>query len=281
LIAALAGVTALAIALAVPTVRHLRETPSPAPPETRTEIVTPATDQPGQFALSPDGRQIAFVASGDGESRLWVRSLATTTAQPLAGTDGATLPFWSPDSRSVGFFAGGALKRLDLVGSAPQTLAPAPSGYGGSWNAEGVIVFAPSATTQLLRVSATGGPVTAVTTLGSQQQGHVGPFFLPDGRRLLFSAFGGPNEIGIYLGTLDGRAPIKLAPDYSQGAYLRAGPGAPLGGDGWLLWARGTTLIAQRLDLSRQTLAGDPVTLAEGWRPWPVPSPADGRRRRG
>jgi hypothetical protein len=181
----------------------------------------------------------------------------------------------------VGFFAGGALKRLDLVGSAPQTLAPAPSGYGGSWNAEGVIVFAPSATTQLLRVSATGGPVTAVTTLGSQQQGHVGPFFLPDGRRLLFSAFGGPNEIGIYLGTLDGRAPIKLAPDYSQGAYLRAGPGAPLGGDGWLLWARGTTLIAQRLDLSRQTLAGDPVTLAEGWRPWPVPSPADGRRRRG
>ena len=73
-------------------------------PETRIEIVTPATDQPASFALSPDGRQIVFVASGDGASRLWLRSLATTTAQPLAGTEGARYPFWSPDSRSIGFF---------------------------------------------------------------------------------------------------------------------------------------------------------------------------------
>ena len=76
-------------ALAIPAVRYLRETPPPAPPETRVEIVTPATDQPTSFALSPDGRQIVFVASGDGASRLWLRSLATTTAQPLAGTEGA------------------------------------------------------------------------------------------------------------------------------------------------------------------------------------------------
>ena len=107
----------------------LRETPPPAPPETRLEIVTPATDRrPRPFALSPDGRQIVFVASGDGASRLWLRSLATTTAQPLAGTEGATYPFWAPDSRSIGFFAGGALKRLDLGGGAPQTLAPADNG---------------------------------------------------------------------------------------------------------------------------------------------------------
>ena len=106
------------IALAIPTVRHLRETPPPAPPETRAEIVTPATDDPTSFALSPDGRQIVFVASGDGASRLWLRSLAATTAQPLPGTEGATFPFWSPDSRSVGFFAGSALKRLDLGGGA-------------------------------------------------------------------------------------------------------------------------------------------------------------------
>ena len=114
--------------LAVPTLRHLRETPPPALPETRLEIVTPATDSPRPFALSPDGRQIVFVASGDGASRLWLRSLATTTAQPLAGTEGAMYPFWSPSSRSVGFFAGGALKRLDLGGGAPQTLAPAENG---------------------------------------------------------------------------------------------------------------------------------------------------------
>ena len=88
-IVAVAAVLAAA-ALAIPAVRHLRETPPPVPPETRLDIVTPATDQPASFALSPDGRQIVFVASGEGASRLWLRSLATTTAQPLAGTEGAT-----------------------------------------------------------------------------------------------------------------------------------------------------------------------------------------------
>ena len=106
--------------LSIPAVRHLRETPPPLAPETRTEIVTPATDQPTSFALSPAGRQIVFVAAGDGASRLWLRSLATTDAQPLAGTEGATNPFWSPDGRSLGFFAGTALKRLDLGGGAPD-----------------------------------------------------------------------------------------------------------------------------------------------------------------
>ena len=131
------GMTALAlaavivaIALAIPAVRHLRETPPPSPLETRVDIVTPATTQPADFALSPDGRQIVFSASGDGVSRLWLRSLATTTAQPLAGTEGARAPFWSPDGRSVGFMAGNALKRLDLGGGAPQTLAPVSSGGG-------------------------------------------------------------------------------------------------------------------------------------------------------
>src|SRR5262249_28278708 len=110
-----------AVALSIPALRHLRETP---PPETRLDIVTSATGQPASFALSPDGQQIVFVASDDKASRLWLRSLSTTTVQPLAGTEGATYPFWSPDSRAVGFFAGGALKRLDLGEGVPQTLAP-------------------------------------------------------------------------------------------------------------------------------------------------------------
>ncbi len=125
---AFAIATLVAAVLAIPALQRLRETP---PPETRTEIVTPATDQPVSFALSPDGRQIVFVASGDGASRLWVRSLGATTAQPLAGTEGAIFPFWSPDSRSIGFFSDGALKRLDLSGGAPQNLAPAPGGAAG------------------------------------------------------------------------------------------------------------------------------------------------------
>ena len=122
--AALAVAAIVIVAMAVPTLRHLRETSPPAPPETRVEINTPATDRPTDFALSPDGRQIVFVATGDGASRLWLRSLATTTAQPLAGTEGAITPFWAPDGRSIGFFTGNALKRLDLGGGAPQTLAP-------------------------------------------------------------------------------------------------------------------------------------------------------------
>jgi Tol biopolymer transport system component len=89
------------------------------------------------FALSPDGRQIVFVASGDGASRLWRRSLSAATAQPLADTEGATFPFWSPDSRSVGFFADGKLKRLDLGGGAPQTLTTVITARGGTWNTDG------------------------------------------------------------------------------------------------------------------------------------------------
>ena len=246
------------VALAIPALRHLRETPPPAPPETRLEIVTPATDQPASFALSPDGRQIVFVASGDGASRLWLRSLATTTAQPLAGTEGARYPFWSPDGHSLGFFAGGSLKRLDLGGGAPQILAPAVNGLGGAWNADGVIVFAPSRTAPLMRVPATGGTAVAVTTLGPQQLVHSGPSFLPDGRRFLFYAGGGaPDTTGIYLGALDKSAPIRLTPSNFGGFYLPSG---------WLLWERaGTqTLVAQRLDVAKAALAGEPMTLADG-----------------
>ena len=250
------GIAAMVIvAMAVPTVRHLRETPPPSPPETRVDIVTPATDQPESFALSPDGQQIVFVASGDGASRLWLRSLATTTAQPLAGTEAATFPFWSPDGRSVGFFAGGALKRLDLGGGAAQTLTPANNGTGGTWNADGVILFAPSALSSLMRVSATGGAAVAATTLGPQQQAHRHPHVLPDGRRFLFYVRSAPDTTGIYLGGLDGSAPTRLTSADSAGVFLPSG---------WLLWVRAGTLVAQRLDVAQAALVGEPVTLADG-----------------
>jgi Tol biopolymer transport system component len=236
--------------LAIPAVHHLRETP---PPEMRTEIVTPATDQPDSFALSPDGRQIVFVASSDGASRLWLRPLGTTTAQPLAGTEGATYPFWSPDSRSIGFFAGSALKRLDLGGGAPQTLAP--GGDGGTWSADGVILFSPGASGPLMRVSAGGGTAVAATTLTAKQTGQFLPFFLPDGRRFLFFVYGDPDTTGVYLGDLTGGAPARLASASNSAVYLPTG---------WLLWNRDGALVAQRLDLAKAALTGAPVTLASG-----------------
>src|SRR5262249_51593715 len=137
-----AAVFLVAIAtLVVPAVTHLRET---TPPETRTEITTPASYAPLEFALSPDGMRLAFVANDNGAQRLWVRPMNAATARPLSGTDGADFPFWSPDSRSVGFFAGGKLKRVEVDGGPPQILADALNGSGGAWNHDGVILFAPN-----------------------------------------------------------------------------------------------------------------------------------------
>jgi hypothetical protein len=133
--AALALSAAMIAAMAVPTVRYLRQGPPPTPAETRTDILTPAGDL-ASFALSPDGRHIVYVATSDGAPRLWLRSLATATSQPLGGTEGAEYPFWSPDSRSIGFLAGGSLKRLDLGAGPPLTLASTPSGRGATWRPE-------------------------------------------------------------------------------------------------------------------------------------------------
>jgi serine/threonine protein kinase len=241
----------VAIGLSVPAVRHLGESP---PPETRLDIVTPSTTQPSSFALSPDGRQIAFVASDDKVSRLWLRSLSTTAAQPLAGTEGAKYPFWSPDGHSIGFFAQDALKRLDLDGGAPQVVAPAVGGAGGTWNAQGDIVFAPSVAEPLMRVSPTGGAVRPVTTLGAGQTGHYHPQFLPDGRRLLYKSGGSDETRGVYLGSLDGSPPRRLTSLPASGVY------AP---SGFLLWVQAGSLVAQRLDLERSVLTGLPMTLAD------------------
>jgi Tol biopolymer transport system component len=243
--------TLAAIAFAVPALKHLRESP---PPESRLDIVTPPTDQPTSFALSPDGRQIVFVALADGVSRLWLRSLATTTAQPLAGTEGATDMFWSPDGRSIGYFAGGELKRLDLGGGASLTLARATADRGGTWSADGVILFAPNISGPLLRMAASGGAAVAVTTIGPQQAGHRYPHFLPDGQRFLFYVRGVAEPAGIYLGALDGSTPTRLTPADSAGVYL----------SGWMLWVREGALVAQKLDLAKASLTGESVTLADG-----------------
>jgi Tol biopolymer transport system component len=253
IVAAVLGI--VAGALAATALQHLRATP---PPEMRTDINTPATSQPAPFALSPDGRQIVFVVSGeDGQQRLWLRSLSATSAQPLAGTEGASLPFWSPDSRSVGFFANGELQRLDLGGGAPRRLAAASNGYGGAWNADGVIVFAPSFFAPLSRIPATGGSAVAATRLAATQVSQGVPVFLPDGRHFLFTALGSsPETGGIYLAALGTTDVQRLVSAFSSVAYLPPG---------WLLWIQQNgSLVAQRLDLKRQRLTGEPVTIADG-----------------
>jgi eukaryotic-like serine/threonine-protein kinase len=199
-----AGVLLIAIAaLSVPALRYFRET---AQPEIRVEVNTPPTADPLSFAISPDGRRLVFVASNDGKSQLWVRALDSLAAQPLAGTEGASFPFWSPDSASIGFFADGKLKRIDIVGGATQMLANAPNGRGGAWNRQGIIVFG-LGVGPLSRVAATGGEPVTVTRLASDESAHKFPQFLPDDRHFIYIAQG---PQAVYLGALDGTPPGGL-----------------------------------------------------------------------
>ena len=193
------------------------------------------------------------MATPDGEPRLWLRSL-DSTARPLAGTDNASFPFWSPDSRSVGFFADGKLKRIDLVGGSVQALADAVA-RGGTWSLSGVILFSRSMAGPLFRVPASGGEAVAVTKLDVPHTSTTQfPHFLPDGRQFLFYAEGSEDSQGIYLGSLDSSETKRLTAADTAGVYLPPG---------WLLFIRQGTLVARHFDLSREELTGDPVTVAD------------------
>jgi serine/threonine protein kinase len=179
-------------------------------PETRLDIVTPPTNNPASFALSPDGRNIAYVAASDGSQRLWVRSLDSTSAQPLPGTEGALSPFWSPDGRLLGFFADFRLKRVDLGGGAPQTVVAVsvPVTAQGAWSDEGVILHAQNTSGSLFRVPASGGQAVPATKLRNGQSAHRSPRFLPGGRQFLFYTNGA--DSAIWLDSLDGGEPHRL-----------------------------------------------------------------------
>jgi Tol biopolymer transport system component/predicted Ser/Thr protein kinase len=216
----------------------------------------------GGSQISPDGRIVAFVAiSSGGAPRLWIRPLDSTVARELPGTEGAQFPFWSPDSRSLGFFGGGKLQRVDLSGGQAVALAEAPNGRGATWNSQGIVVFAPSAATGLFQVPATGGSPTSLTARDSArgENTHRWPQFLPDGRRLLYFVRGeNPDITGIYLGSLDRpQEKTLLLESPNAGTYL-----PPRGKhSGYILWVRQETLLAQPFDLERTRLLGDSVPV--------------------
>jgi Tol biopolymer transport system component len=222
---------------------------------TRLEVVTPSTPDSGAFALSPDGRQIVFIARADDRPKLWLRPLDQTAGYPLIGTDGASYPFWAPDGRAIGFFADGYLKRIDLPVGVVQVLANASSGRGGTWNQEGTIVFSPTSTGGLMRVSATGGTPVVVTQPASGQGAHRWPQFLPDGRRFLFTVgVGRPDLRGVFVGSLAGDVPKRVVADESAAVY------AP---PHWLLVVRQGVLMALRFDATRALVNGDPTPVAQ------------------
>ena len=213
----------------------------------------------GLVVISPDGRRIAFVARKADTSAdvLWVQPLNSTTAQPMAGTEGATYPFWSYDSRYLGFFAGGKLKKVDANGGPPQVLCDASNGRGGAWNQDDLILFTPSTTDGLSKVSAAGGTPVAATSLNFKagEMSHRWPQFLPDGKHFIFWLQGSSAEpSGIYAGSLDSSQYNLLVQNDSSGTYA-----AP----GYLLFVRDGTLMAQKLNLRRIQMKGDATPLAE------------------
>ncbi len=252
----LVAVSALLIAvLTIPATLHLREQPIDAR-EMRVDIATPQTPQPFHFALSPDGMRLVFVASGNGPQQLWLRPLDSAAAQPLAGTEGAEYPFWSPDSHSIGFFAAAKLKRIDVGIGAPQSLADAPAGRGGAWSKDGTILFAATNGSPLSRVPASGGAAPVqVTKLDLPRQGsHRLPRFLPDGRHFLFFAQGSVESQGIYLASLDGGEAKRLTAADAAGAYTDPG---------FLIFNNQGALLGRHLDIASGSLTGETFTLAE------------------
>jgi serine/threonine protein kinase len=243
-----------------------RRTPQPAsiralinPPEKTTLDLS--GDSAGPPVVSPDGSMLAFTATGaDNKIALWVRSANSLEARQLADTDDATFPFWSPDSRSLAFFADGKLKTVDLNGGSAYVVSDTPLlGRGGAWGPNGVIVYSASPSSPILRINANGGTATPITRIDeSQHTSHRWPFFLPDGKHFLYLAIHhdaakSANNM-LYFASIDGRENHSLIRSQSNAVYAA----------GYLLFARGDQLMAQPFDPGKGILSGEPRILAKG-----------------
>src|SRR5262245_1917348 len=228
-------------------------------------ILPPEKSSFGQIAVSPDGHYLAFTAATGGKVQLWVRALNSTEAKELTGTQDARLPFWSPDSRFIGFFADGRLKKIEVTGGLVQTLCDVSVSFGGAWSRAGVILFGQTPS-GLLRVSAMGGEVTPVTTPDRSRQefSHIYPTFLPDGRHFLYIIQSGQKETrGVYLGSLDGTLKRRLLDQPTVIKYMAAVPGDTASGAGWLLFGREGALLAQPFDTSLLDFTGEPFQISD------------------
>ncbi len=221
--------------------------------ELRLQMVMPGDTY--TFAISPDGRFFAFSAIAANGYQLWLRPLDSEVAKPLAGTEQGFSPFWSPDSKSIGFFAHQAMKVLDVESGAMRTLADAPTPRGASWNRDGTILFAPAGNGPLYRIPATGGKPEQVTQQRAQDASHRFPQFLPDGRHFLFFVGGPPEVRGVYAGSLDSKEFHRIC--VADGAPVFVAPNH-------ILLVRERVLYAQRFDPAKMELEGEPFPVTSG-----------------
>ncbi len=253
-IAAIATVAAAALAVAVGMLWFTGRGGSGDGVQMRLNVVTPSTSDPMSIALSPDGQNLAFIAERGGQRQIWIRRIDNTMARPLAGTDGASFPFWSPGAAAIGFFANGQLKRINVSGGQPQTLADAIQGRGGTWNGDDVILFTPGAAVPPFRVGAGGGEAARAMPLG-KVPGARFPQFLPDGQHFLFYAYAESGDgDGVYVGQLGSPEPKRLFSADSAATFV-----AP----NHLWFVRRHTLLGIRFDPQKLETIGEPFPLIE------------------
>jgi eukaryotic-like serine/threonine-protein kinase len=234
--------------------------PSAPARATRFEVTLPEGVQFSQYvSVSPDGHKLVFNATGD-KAGLWIRDLDTLQWRQLPGTEGSSSPFWSPDSRFIGFSVGTELKKIEVAGGPPQTLCTSPTSVGtGAWSKDNVIVFGGKPNGPLRRVSAAGGIPTDVTVIDSKrgETYHLIPTFLPDGKHFVYTISGSPEVSGVYVGSLDAKPA-----EQSKERLLTTTLGAPYVA-GNIFFLREGTLMAQPFDAGKLQLRGEPVPVAE------------------
>ena len=262
------GVAALCIALLTWLgVAHWRSIQSAESRHLHLSLLPPPSTSfvPYNFAISPDGRRLAFVAAAqDGSTALWIRSLAAGAAQQLTGTEGATFPFWSPDSRQVGFFQAAKLKSVDPSSGAVQILCDAPGGAGGAWNNRGTIIFAGSqlgdklsgSISRILKVSASGGEPQLVTKGNAPNAAMFWPSALPDGDHFLYFLIGSSKSAqnqGIYVGSLSTQESKLISSEIAGNTQFASSR---------LYYVSDRSLMAQSFDLKRLQLTGQPEAVS-------------------
>jgi Tol biopolymer transport system component len=260
-----AGLLLIGLLAALPfAVMYLRQGARTSPARVSVLIEPPEKSTGfGQMALSPDGRNLAFLTTVDGKTQLWLRPMDSFAARPLAGTEGAVgFPFWSPDSRSIAFMVGGKLRKIDLGDGTVQNICDLRldiRGGGGDWNRDGTILFF-NGGSGILQVRASGGepkPVPGVENPNAETL-HRWVSFLPDGRHFLYNSSSPKETSEIFVGSLDGGEPKKLLSTQSNAIYAES----PTGG-GYLLFARDGALLAQPFDAGELTISGEPVRIAD------------------
>jgi hypothetical protein len=209
----------------------------------------------GQPAISPDGARVAFVLSEEGTQSIWIRALASLGATRLPGTDGAYSPFWSADSHWLAFFANGKLRKVEISGGSPQDICSVQDARGGSWGTDGTILLTPKGrTSEIYRVSESGGEPVQITKLQKGINSHRWPYFLPDGKHFLYLA--SP------IGSIHPNNQIRMASvDGKEDKLVVVASSNPQFADGHLMFIRDGTLMTVAMDAQSGKLTGEAHAL--------------------